>query len=114
MRASTLEALEKGKIKVLVSNPSDKDAENVRVTILNMGGEQVALPKSEFKFEKISAGKSVEFTVRVDGREKIESQSILLGFSVSASSGFDSSNETAEISTLMNASASAAGDKVAH
>lgn len=94
-----LESREKAGLRVVITNPSNQDADDVKVTIANLGGEQISVPKSEFKFEKIPAQGFKELFVRIDGQDKIESPSVVVGISVLATSGFDVLNTVAEVAT---------------
>ena len=93
---------------------ADQDANDVKVTLANLGGQQVQLPKSEFKFEKIPARGAKDFFVRIEGADKIESPSIVVGISVAATSGFEILNTVSEFSTALRVKNGPRSDGLSH
>ncbi len=113
-KAGQLEPLEAGSLRVVVSNPSSVMAKDVSLKISNLGGAQISIPQTEFKLDQVDGGSSGEIMVRMDGKEKLESSSVVVGLTVSTSSGFDVSNSTAEVLTNMADQSKSASEKMSH
>jgi hypothetical protein len=113
-KTGQLEPLEAGSLRVVVSNPSSVTAKDVSLKISNLGGAQISIPQTEFKLDKVDGGSSGEIMVRMDGKDKLESSSVVIGLTVSTSSGFDVSNSTAEVLTNMADQSKSASEKMSH
>lgn len=97
--ARTLEANERGTVRVTILNPGDDVAKNVSLNVVSFGGEQIQIPKTSYSLADIAPGSSASITIPVNARDHIESNVIVLGFSLAASNNFDNYFTVSEIAT---------------
>lgn len=114
-RKGVLEPNENGMLRLVISNPSDEAAEEISIRVSNLGGQQVSVPKSEFKLDRVNPRESREVFVRIDGKEKLSSSPLIFGVTVATASKFETSNAVAEIITTASPSGSTLNlDKTSH
>jgi carboxyl-terminal processing protease len=105
---------ETGALSVLVSNQGDSDVSDVKLTAVNLGGEQVFIPGSEYSVGRINAGSSKEVRVPITAKGKFESTSISIGVAIRESNSVDSYFTLSEIRTSGALTAARDAVKLSH
>ena len=105
---------ETGAFSVVVSNQGDSDVNDVRLTAINLGGEQVSLPKSDYAIGRIPAGASKEILVPIRAKSKFESTSVSVGVAIRDGNVADSYFTMSEVRTSGALTAARDAVKLSH
>ena len=105
---------ETGAISVMVSNQGDSDVNDVKLTAVNLGGEQVFIPGLEYSVGRIIAGSSKEIRVPITAKGRFESTSVSIGVAIRESNAVDSYYTLSEIRTSGALTAARDAVKLSH
>jgi len=110
----TLDPGETGSLRVLVENQGESDVNDVTLSAVNLGGEQVMLPKTEYVLGAMRAGSSKEVRVAITAKGKFESTSVSIGVAVREGTIAGSYFTLSEIRTSGVLTAAREADKLSH